>query len=243
MRRGGAGITLKTAIYPAVGNLPASAEDGTLAVITATPLGIITLDTAQPTAAVAGDLWLSTLFVGRAAIQLSEKPLARAYPFTAAQYIGGVWTFTRAFVYHGGWVELRAWLYDMGNNHPENGGAWAVDYIESGYGSVVFNAQNIALTRTIAGSRTSVKKADPIDFTPANTLKLVLKKTSTAATGYVNVIVDNGTTTLATLTASTWAANEERTLSLDVSALNGAYYLRVRVMDAATFTLSQAWLE
>lgn len=243
MRRGGTGNTLKTAAYPAVGNLPASAEDGTVAVITTTPLGNVTVDIAQPAVAAAGDLWLSTLFVGRAALTLGEKPLAKAYPFVATQYIGGVWTYVRAFVYRGGWVELRAWLYDMGNAHPENGGAWAVDYVESGYGSVTFGAQTISMTRTIQGIRTSVKKADPIDFTPVNTLKLVMKKTSGAATGIVNIQIDNGTTTVASISAATWATNEERTLAMDVSALNAAYYLRVRVYDASTFTLSQAWME
>jgi hypothetical protein len=242
-RGGGAALRLDILTAATVAALPASAADGALAMISTVAAGKVTLDAAEPAAPAAGDVWLKLGYHGRAALPLCERPLVRAYPFTAAQFAGGAWAFVRAFVYHGGWLELRAWLYDMGDAHPENGGAWAVDYIEGTYGSVTFGTAYIAVARTIAGARTSVKKADSIDFTPFTTLRVLIRKTSTGTTGTVSLRVMNGTTTEALLTATDWTQNEERTLSLDVSGVNAERALKIFVTDSSTFRIYQAWLE
>lgn len=244
MRRGArAGLRLTPAVYTAVTALPATAGEGALAVVTAVATGHVTLDAAQPATPAEGDLWLKLGYHGRAALPLCEDPLVNAYPYTAAQYVSGVWTFVRAFVFHGGWLELRAWLYDAGDHHPENGGAWALDYIEGSYGSVTFASGYITMARTIAGSRTSVKKADSIDFTPFTSLRVVMRKTSSGSTGAVSLRVMSGATLIASATASDWVQNEERTLLLNVSALDAAYMLKIYVHDSSTFRVLQAWLE
>ncbi len=244
MRRGGgAGVKLKLTTYAAAGLLPASADDGAVAVITTTPIGSITLDATQPTTAATGDLWLKIGFLGRAAVQLYAKPLVKNYPFTAMQYFSGAWAFVRVFVYHGAWLELRAWLYDMGNNHTENGSNWAVDYLEAGYGTITFGASAVAMTRTVSGSGVQIKKSDLIDLTQFSTLKVLMKKLSSASSGQARVTILDGSTTVATVTASSWAQNEIRTVSLDVSAINALRKIRVEIMDTSNFEMQQAWLE
>lgn len=244
MRRGGGGgVRIKPTAYSTVGGLPGSAADGAVAVITSTAIGNLTLDAVQPSTAATGDLWLKTDFLGRAAIQLSAKPLVKSYPYTAMQYISGAWAFVRVFVYHGSWLEIRAWLYDTGNQHTELGNSWAIDYLEAGYGTITFGASAITMTRTIAGSGVRVKKADLIDFTQFNTLKVVMKRTSAAATGFVTVYIFDGATAVASVQSVAWNQNEIRTIALDVSAINAARKLSIYVHDVCTFEVQQAWLE
>jgi hypothetical protein len=242
-RGGGAGVKLKPVAYASVLQLPASADDGALAVITTTGIGYITVDKDQPATAAAGDLWLKTGFVGRSALLLSPKPLVKSYPFTAMQYIGGAWTFVRVFVYSGGWLELRAWLYDAGDMHTEHGGAFVNDYIEGSYGSITYGASYISIVRTIAGSRTSIRKANSIDLTQFKTLKAVVQISGSFSSPQFSLRVFDGSTQIAIVTASDWTTSEEKTIELNVENLNGVYTVKAYVVNQCTFRVKQVWLE
>ena len=242
MRRGGAGLRLKLAIYASVLALPASAEDGAIAVVTATAIGNVTMDKAAPATAAAGDLWLNTAAVGSVAMVLSSKPLIYGYPSAAMQYIGGAWVAVRAFVYHGAWHELRTWLYENGDTHIENAGAWSTE--SPAYGTVTYGATYITSASSVTTYANTVTKQNTIDITPYSQLKVLIQKTTAASTGVVVLRLLDGTTLVASGgNYANWLQNEERILSLDVSEANGSYRVAMRFSEVATFRIKQVWLE
>ena len=242
LRRGGAGLRLKLAIYASALTLPASADDGAIAVVTATEIGNVTMDKAAPATAAAGDLWLNTADVGSVAMQLSKKPLIYGYPSTAMQYIGGAWVAVRAFVYHSAWHELRTWLYENGDAHTENGGAWSTE--SPAYGTVTYGATYITSTSSVTTFANTISKQNNIDITPYSQLKALVQKTTAATTGAVLLRLYNGTTVVASGgDSANWLQNEERILSLDVSEANGLYRPVLRFSEVATYRIKQVWLE
>ena len=242
MRRGGAGLRLKLAIYASVLALPATADDGAIAVVSATAIGSIAMDKAAPATAAEGDLWLNTAAVGSVAIVLSSKPLIYGYPSAAMQYIGGAWVAVRAYVYHSAWHELRTWLYEDGNAHAENGGAWSTE--SPAYGTVTYGATYITSASSVATFANTVTKQNNIDITPYSQLKALIQKTTAATTGAVLLRLYDGTSIVASGGNYTnWLQNEERTLSLDVREANGSYRVALRFLEVATFRVKQMWLE
>ena len=243
-RGGGASSKLKVTAYAAYGNLPASADDGAVAVITSTAINKLYIDAVQPSSPVTGDVWFKTNSLGKQSVPILLKPFVTVYPSTTVQYNGSAWVYVRALVYHSYWYDVRAWLYDTGNMYAETGGNWVVDSLEAGYGTITFGASAMILTHTIPGTGgCQVRKSTAFDFSPFSSLKVVVKKTSSASTGQFWVDVMQGTTSLGQVAAASFNQNETRTLSLDVTAMNATANPRLKTVDAATFEVQQVWLE
>lgn len=127
-------------------------------------------------------------------------------------------------------VTLAYWngeLYDAGNQYTDITGGW----IRHGKGgTVTFNDDNIYLATSSEYSEGAVNTTNAVDLTDFATLKVTVTTTRKGdILGKVIVYTKNASNkeTVAA-SASLNNSSKETMTSLDVSALNGAYYVRIQ---------------
>ena len=225
-RGGGAGGSKVTAIaVENAENLPASAKEGTIAVITDTAVGNVYIQNTEPDSPAVGDVWVNTGVTSQAPIQIGNVTL---YPSAAKQYGDGVWAPAIAKVYlNGAWVELiSGMLYDSGNEFDAVTGGWSItnkgskaeDYILVGSSSLTANQSSYAT------------HAKPVDFTDFNTLEVHFTSArSNTSVGYIQVRVydESEKQVLSANAVSGSATVTDKLVVMDISALEGKYYVRV----------------
>ncbi|MEG0743126.1 MAG: hypothetical protein RR521_12915 [Clostridia bacterium] len=121
VRRGGggsAGVQVLAAASEAA--LPASAKEGTLAVITVTAVGNVTLKPDPPSAPMAGDLWIRCGLQSELHVEVQKKPSLVVFPVSAAQYVGGAWVQAALFGrINGAWKSAATYLYAYGTRYVD----------------------------------------------------------------------------------------------------------------------------
>lgn len=105
--------------------LPATAKDGTIAVITTTAVGTVWAQADEPASHSAGDVWIKTGLSSTAPINLATKGSALLYPKNAAQYIGGQWVSVTLYTRSNSvWVIGLAYLYNRDTFTSMSGGGF-----------------------------------------------------------------------------------------------------------------------
>ncbi len=244
MRRGGGKAgSLKVKAYANAASLPATASTYEMAIITSVTLGKVVIGTVQPTSPANGDVWCDTSRTAQTPLRVTETPESWLYPCLCMQYVSGTWVFVNAYTYSGSaWVEWYAWLYQDGDERIAIGGAWLQDW-GSGTYSVVKSATYITMTMS-SSNLITLRKTTALNLTDYRFLKLKVQKVS----GNNAVIAAHPVTGAYAWAAYTAqgvgdASGTVRTISLDVSALNGNYYIIFGVSDVGSYKILQAWLE
>jgi hypothetical protein len=241
----GGDSSLNAVAYSSAANLPASADAGTLAIITSTALGIAYASAEAPASPAAGDIWVQLGTNSVAPVVLTDE--ITLDPLSVYQYVSSAWVFRISYVYTGSaWKILSTYLYDDGAFILAND----IAVVASTNGSLTKNANNIYMSASrgegvnaycVAGFDTK------INVTNISKIKAYLNHSWTSSGAAILGVSLNKSTTLAASVTST--SSGLQTLSLDVSALTGEYYVMLRVQDygdwytADTITVYEVYYE
>lgn len=114
---GGTGLNFSVKQYANADNLPPSASENTIAIITSATITSWIFDTAAPADPANGMVWITVGNSSPVAFNALKKNGIRLYPITAKQYIAGSWERVEAVTYiNGTWTEWATELILAGFN-------------------------------------------------------------------------------------------------------------------------------
>jgi len=253
-RRGGGGTGGKVnAISVASAeNLPASAKEGTIAVITSTAIKNVYVQNTEPTVVEVGDVWISTGVASTVPVQLGNATL---YPSAVKQYVTGEWKSVSAYVFFSGsWMTLEMYLFRSGDQNESVTGGWLAakrmygvpvigeTALEAAYGTAN-QSYNRVLFRTKNAVDLSAYKTLKASFTP------ITRNHSgrSVAVGVGNSPFAEGAleeteSTLAACTIgyaqTTDAQPQNFTLEYDISELSDSLYVVVHIHSSECSCIS-----
>lgn len=105
---GGGGLNFEVKAYAAAADLPYTAKENTIAVITDAAIAGWIFSAAEPEGPVAGMVWFEVGTESEVAFNLLKKNAVYVYPMSCKQYVGGAWTNVEAYVYKGEWVQFSS---------------------------------------------------------------------------------------------------------------------------------------
>lgn len=227
---GGGGLNLKVIAYPTESALLASAPmEGTLGVITSTPITANVFAASEPKSLLDGAVWFLTGTNSLAAFNVSKnkKEEVFVYPISAKQSVGGVLVVVVAKSYIGGkWVDWwNGELYDSGNEYTDITGGWVDSSNNNTGANIEYTASSLKLTTAKHGVKASVSTKNLIDMTNYSTLVLTGEiKSGTTDCGW-GIWDANGTQ----------VAFARTEYSIDISALSGMFRPFLQVKNGYTY--------
>ncbi|NLI21747.1 MAG: hypothetical protein GX418_09395 [Clostridiales bacterium] len=253
LRRGGGFGRLRVIAAASASALPATAAEGTVAVVTGTAPGDLYAMATAPAGAVNGDLWMLTGAQSSAAFSLGRNTGVTLYPRCVYQRIAGAWAFVPAYVrLSGAWKPVSLRLYDAGVEM-----LMAVGQTDQGYnyGSTTYQKQSAAI-RAYHGAQSGrwLWTVAPVDLTGIAAVKARFTSPYTSGYGkYLGIATDpgnagGGTPSLGGLAAYAGlpaATVIDYTAALNVSGFTGGYYLGLYFYQPAGASdyLYEWWLE
>lgn len=238
MRRGGAGaLMLKAKAYASAVNLPATAALNEIGVITTTAIATVYAQTDQPASPSAGDVWVKLGYISNIALNMATTGTLKIYPMFFKQYVAGAWVFVDAYAYYSSaWHKFTQYLYFEGGEYIAQCGGWQ----QGGHGTLTKYATYMTIYCNSSVGAASFRTVNMMDLTDYTTIKLRYYTISginntgrfgvtTSATPYS----PNITSYVALPAASAGVTN---TVTLDVSAFNGLYYIAF-TMNSAEMTV------
>lgn len=218
---GGASISVKA--YASADELPITAKDGAIAVISHTAVAKVYAQSVEPAEPKAGDLWI--LFAANGTLPAVGGNVV-IYPQKSYQYTDGAWTAIPMKVYKdGSWVDATAdaVIYTPSDEVEEITGGWHATSATQ----IVKNANGMEIYSGF------VSTALKIDLTHYSLLKVEVRCRS-GATSFVGI----GTTQTA-FVASTETGKDESTYFtrvVDLEAVKGEYYILIQSRSSSTAT-------
>lgn len=220
---GSGGANLDITAYSAVGSLPASDDEGAMAVITSTALGDVYISADAPVSPSSGDVWV--WIGGQSPAPIALTDLLTIHPRACYQYNGSNWAALESYVYSdSAWVELSLIVYDYGAEilsamtQRSFGGnqVSTVTYTEQS------GAVYILRTSTGDWGYRCYSTDQAIDLTDISTIRMTYTRTS----GLTLRLYVSGTNSSYNATASVeGSSGSNLTVNLNVSALSGLYYI------------------
>jgi len=224
----GGGAKLNIKAYASALLLPASAKEGAVGVITSTALGDVYALSSAPASPVAGDIWLLVGASSVAPIALTDE--FKLYPTQVTQYNGTTWDQRISYVYTGGaWVPLSTALYDYGTFILAND----IDTIQTINGSIGKASDHITVTASRGEGIDAIAVGGfdvPIDVTNLSAIKAYINQTYSASPGGVYLGLSVGKNTSFQASAASTSTGV-KTLTIDVSALSGNYYVMLKAYN------------
>jgi hypothetical protein len=222
---GGGGAKLDVTAYASVGNLPDDADEGAVAVITATAVADSYADSDFPPSPAAGDVFI---LLGGLSYPIPLTKLITIYPRGAYQYESSTWVLKETYVYlSGSWTELLYLLYNagtfyMGNGFPYHSGDKAAFSLLPSYMQSEFSTNDPNARPNVVAYATYTT-----DLTGINTIRFLYSRQSTRMSGKVMVASYCSSTNFvaAATMPVTYNTGTQYTIDLDVSALSGKYYI------------------
>lgn len=220
---GGAG-SLNVTSYASVDGLPASAEDGAIAVISEVSVGDVHVQQSEPSEPKAGDLWIAYSFKGTLPITVGSITL---FPRKAYQYNGTKWDAVELKVRNNGVWETSVGsevIYSPGDEHVDMTGGW----VSATAGSTVVKKETGMYIR--GGP---VATALKIDLTHYATVKFNVRCHSSIISE-VGVGTEQDTLAVNVSTGASEKEAFERTVPVD--SLKGEYYIIVNSRTSGSDT-------
>ena len=202
---------------------PTNPRENTIWINTSTTITDWVFSTTQPTSAT-GRVWILTDTFSNAEFNALKKNGIYVYPISAKQYVSGAWKDVTVKSYlNGAWVSWwQGELYDSGNLYESVTGGWTTDDTTS-VPTITYNATNMTITATTAGTNRKVRTKKTIDTSRWS--KLVFEGTHNNAQSYNTMgLLDSSKNEV----ASVQLINSHE---LDISSLNGWYYVFFQVRD------------
>lgn len=261
-RRGGGGSALnfKVVAVSSALTLPATAKENTIAVSTTAPISSYVFATVAPTSPEEGMVWFATGTASSGEFNAIKKNGLWVYPTACQQYVSSAWVNRDAWIYKSNaWVQFGwAWIYVIQNG---------VIVTPPGFGTFGYTGNTTLPTITagegyqqIASTRNSnaVTTDSAIDLTNVTTvyadINLVKVTQSTIAKwkgislAVLNAVgvANHSALTNAIIEQQLTTTIGEQTLSVDVSALTGSYYIGLTVSsngtNGSTIQAKNIWL-
>ena len=240
----GGGAKLKVTAYSVVGNLPASAKEGAVAVITATAIGDVYVSADAPASPASGDLW--AWIGGQSAAPVDLTDVFTVHPRAIYQYSGTAWSVLESYVYtSSAWVEVTLYLYDDGEFLLSSGATEVYSY---GSQSVfVIGASSLYIYAYAGNSHCNeyVGFDTPIDLTDVSQIKICCSTVYTVqgnnGAGFrLGISPDKSTSWSAAVNQTATAAG--LTMTLDVSAFTGVYYVMLHAYGSDSAAKAYAYV-
>lgn len=211
----------------------------------------------QPENPVEGMVWFAIGTSSNAAFNALKKNTLTVYPTACKQYVSGAWVSKTAKTYQGGkWVDWwSGQLYTPGNEWESFTGGWVTAAKKSNSSAsqtataptVTRNANSIAFSQT-TGNAGIAYCATKIDLKNVSTITALgsFKNGGNSDRHLRLVVCSNlGTyvdTDVAAETTST-SGNTITSMSCDVSALSGTYYVGFYIAQASSITLTSMYVD
>lgn len=222
---GGGASSLSVKAYSAVGSLPSSASAGDIALITALSVGEAYAGADAPAPPTTGTVWVWTGSKSLQAIPLTGT--ITLFPRAVYRWSGSAWVLLRSYVYSGtAWVEITLSMYDNG-----------VFILEPSAELILGATLTLQATRIYAQSTAGrgevsqlrVYFANSIDLTNISTVKIIIDWATSGASSSKVLKLEIGSNKTGTVVAyaQTSATGMNITLSANVAALSGLYYIGI----------------
>ena len=212
----------------------------------------------EPDAPQTGTVWINTGTASPAAFNAVRDNVLMVYPTGAYQYVGSAWQPKEGMVYVGGeWVSLATYLLQGSDLHTENGGTWSNaggwsaisgtgwvynPYSITGDGIVINNPSSEYNVRwSICG------KQEPMSFEGYSKLTFVYNITATTTDNLYFAVTTQITNINTGVTAARTILPKGQTVgsytqTLDVSSLNGSYYVAFALLRQGGILLREVYL-
>ena len=236
---GGVGLNFKVVQYTTTPT--GTAAENTIGVVTNTAITSWVMQAEQPTGT-AGLVWIEVAAASDAAFFADRKQQVKLYPKVVWQYSNGEWYGLLASIYQAGaWTTFSfptRYVYRNGNEFEEwTGGwesAWQTGPFYNAKGTVTKDESSI--TVNAPGDRYSIfaKTVNKIDVSSFKTLTATATSSNGSRFG-----LSDGTKWNDGDQMVIWATHSEPgTMSLDISAITGEYYvcLYAGQIHAGTYT-------
>ena len=187
-----------------------------------------------------GTVWFSTGTFSTVEFNTLKENSVMTYPLSAKQWVDGSWANREVEVYkNGAWISLTTFFYNRGDECADITGGWngVFDNPSASYwskGTFIKNGDSVSMS---GGNRQAIRfiTARTVDVTNIDTLLVNVERCYiTGSTAYVKLGV--GTTANGENQTAYTLIKETGMHSLDVSHLNGSYYIYVRCDGDANST-------
>ena len=238
--------------------LPANPKEVTVWINTATAITDWAFASEAPASPAAGMVWINTGASSGAAFNAVGRGTLMVYPTGAYQYVGSAWQSKEGMVYVGGeWVSLATYLLQGSDLHTENGGTWSNaggwsaisgtgwvynPYSITGDGIVINNPSSEYNVRwSICG------KQEPMSFEGYSKLTFVYDITATTTDNLYFAVTTQITNINTGVTAARTILPKGQTVgsytqTLDVSSLDGSYYVAFALLRQGGILLREVYL-
>lgn len=220
---GGAGLNFSVSAYASIDDLPGSAGNNAIAVITDKTITSWMLSPAEPESPSNGMVWITIGGSGSVSFNALKKNGILIYPLSAKQYTGGVWVSVDAVSFvDGSWVAwiTDIYLFNAGDTCDDVTGGWT-----GIQGGVV--RDDVLYLGHSGMSMGQVWTKQAVDVSGYSKLKLTISQTND--TVRAGLLVDEPTSdnygNANVGNALALASTTEKTLTCDVSALSGMHYI------------------
>lgn len=173
-----------------------------------------------------GETWILTGASSPVGFNALKKNGLTVYPLSAKQYIGGTWVEKTAKSYQGGaWVDWTLYLFNNGDQCVSLTGGWAE--VSKPSNTTITIGDVLAVKSDSNGQTVSLSTVGAVDLTDAKTLWITSPGSDSGRyAGIVHLCTSKDiSTSVASVTLGDSAGYKSGTYSIDVSSLNGSYYI------------------
>ena len=233
--------------YASTDNLPETANENDIAVITEEEITNWCARSDPPIGTAEGSIWIVTKTNGNAWFNIgsASSPII-IYPATVKQYISGAWVHKDSYIFqNGNWKQIVYYLYDAGEEYEAITGGWTI--VNGSGGRGVKNTDNIYLG--YSGSSNRVSGAYTVDvINPQSFSKLYVKYNITAVNtsyGLSFGLADTNTSTSKPniISPSSYlTATGQHVSVLDISSVDDECYVGVTI-SVTNANIYQVWMQ
>ena len=219
--------------FKVVGNpQPSLPSENTIWVNTDTPITGYEFSATEPVEPIEGLVWISTGTSSPVEFNALKKNGIQVYPLSAKQYVSGAWVDKTAKSYQNGeWVDWwNGELFENGNQFESVTGGWVKKSLTCGSrpnnGTVTIGTNIVTDSGGSDGYISAIATTkNAIDLTNVSSITMVVESVS----GSQNLSVHSNDTGIDIYNnaSAKISFNNAGTYSLDVSSLNGMFYISV----------------
>ena len=237
---------------------PGNPTENTIWVNTDAAITAWLFSASTPTSPVAGMVWITTAATGSVNANLLKKNAVTVCLTSAKQYIGGSWANKAAYIYQGAsWVQFSSTLVYLFNYGDEctsvTGGYRAIAKAlvsgTEGYVAVPTITKYSDGSRKISatnGDGGIYYTAYKIDLTKYTKLKFYGRVVDPSGYNRAGICVWSNIGSYSSSNRSAFSTGNDgsnTTRTIDVSKMNGTYYIGFCVYSSSYVTMNKMWLE
>ena len=236
---GGSGIRFSITAYTSAESLPTSAKEGAIAVITNINIADYVFTDQEPITKNTGSVWI-TVSGGGIPYTIDKKGVVTLYPALCRIWDGSSWVVCDAFLYkYGKWTQFAAGTYiffDNGDMCESSTGGWTKEGFSDGHNfgdtAVISDRQLRCTTKTNYRSAI-LGTVNTVNLTGIDTLYFEITDCENKSYAMVGVTKSPDGCQCKPVEVSEAGVNAApsttgaSTVELDVSSLNGMYYIYV----------------